>query len=210
MYIFGLTMQDREPKIPKEVADWIKERMAKYPPEVDFQVDYSSIENFPPEQREPYEALVKKYSRSYNMRGNGVMAVTFPYLNESWYVKIMCGADKEGNILNPNDPLWNEKYDAQRTNELRNEIAGLPSEDRIEKVQEANLGEKRREDNPALNLPKEYEEFKPGMELTSEVAMSGELLSEMVNDPAIQEELNQAFAEKDWNKIRELKNRKIH
>ena len=150
-------MQNREPKIPKEIAEWIRERMAKYPPDVDFQIDYTTTEQHPLEQREQYQELVKKYSRLYFMRGTGVMSVNFLYLNESWYVKIMLGVDKDGKILAENDPLYNGKFDHQRTNQLRNEIAGLPAEDKTEKIQESTLGEKRDENNPVLETPKEYE-----------------------------------------------------
>ncbi len=210
MFIYGLSMQGLEPKIPKEVADWIKERMVKYPLEVDFELNHSSIDTYTPENREQYQNLVRQYERFYNLRGPGVMAVTFPYLNESWYVKIMVGVDKEGKILDPNDPNYMEKYDGKRTNELRNEIAGLPSEDKIEKLQEGTVGEKRKEGDAALELPREYEEFFPDLEKTSEVTMSGEQYAELAKDPVVKKEFNRAISENDWETLRKLKNRKIH
>lgn len=160
MYIPGLTMQDRDPKIPTEVAEWIKERMDKYPQGVDFELNYIGIEKHTIEQRQQYQEFVKKYSRFYTMRGIGVMSVTFPYFNESWNVKILVGADKEGNILNmDNAEVYNKNYDIQRTNQLRNEIAGLPGEDQIEKIQDAVVGQKRQHNEPFLEVPKEYVEF---------------------------------------------------
>ena len=210
MYIFGISMQNREPRVPKEVAEWIKERMEKYPPDVDFELNYAGLEAYTPEQRQQYQELVKKYSRFYKMRGIGVMAVTFPYLNESWSVKIIMGADKEGQFLDPNDSYWGDKYDVKRTDELRREIAGLPAEDQMESVMESNMGEKRREGNPALEMPREYVEFLPEMEKTSEVQMTGEQFAELANDPKTSEEFGRAIMEKDWETLKKLKSRKIH
>jgi hypothetical protein len=210
MIIFGLSLQHRDPKIPKEVADWLRERAAKYSKEVDFAVNYSGLESHTPEQVEQYRELVKKYSRFFNMRGPAVMSVTFPYLNESWNVKIIFGADKDGNVIPQGDPNMMEKWDHKKTNELRNEIAGLPSEDQIEKVQNENLGEKRREGEPAIDVPREYVEFQPEFKMTSEVSMSGEQYAELANDPATKDELSRAIYEKDWETVKRLKNRKIH
>lgn len=134
-------MQDKPQQVPEEVAVWLLERNARYPM-IDFKIDYSDYTN--PET----ETARQKYSRLYNgtptgLPGHGVGTVSFLYLKESWFVRIIGGTDAEGNIADMSIPR--DSDDVRRSvdglsAEQRAEISDMPSLDSLDHIQERTYG----------------------------------------------------------------------
>lgn len=80
-------------QVPKEVAEWLLERNAKYP-DVTFLVDRFATH---PTKRAEYDPLVQKYKRSYAHLGTkrGASEVSFLYLAERWSVRIIGSLEPE-------------------------------------------------------------------------------------------------------------------
>ena len=153
MISFGLTLQNNN-KIPKEVADWVQSRNQLFP-EIDFRIDGPH-----PVNNQNEKELIRKYSRFYSMfgGGNGVLNVTFPYLEETWSVRIIGSeTDQAGNLT----PLSAQK---------RNEIAEFDIA-RVEKL--GKIYGLSRQENSVKNKPTEYTIIEPDGRMTSEFSIKG-------------------------------------
>lgn len=218
MIIYGLSMQGKKEEVPNDVAEWLVSRMEKYP-NIDFKVDHDEMISLDPKQRDEMLKQIKKFSRIFHLEHKtngekGVIAVVFPYQNEIWRVKITGGLDDHGNMVGRGDPEFNEKIKRPLPPELRNEIAGLTDEKNVERIQlggkEGPMAKVREEDEPLLDEPKEFVPLPADMRWTSEVSMSGEQFNDLLSDPQTKERIKQALYEKDWDTLRELRNRKMH
>jgi len=187
MIVYHVTMQGREDAVPKEVAAWLVERNSLYP-NIDFSVDCWVPH---PAQIEEAAKAARKYERLYHLKSanDGVLTVSFPFLQEWWQIRIIGGLDKDGNILDRSK-------------------AGLTSE--AEKLNEKLLVILRKDNNPVLEKPTEMVSIPPDFRWTSEVTMSGEQLNDLLSDPEVKEQASQAIWGKDWRTLKRLKDRKVN
>jgi hypothetical protein len=207
MITFGLRMQDRfDKKIPKEVYDWVLKRNKNYP-----NINFTINPQVTPEEGhdyEQYKKIITEYSLLYTLNNNfHVSDVCFPYLKESWFIKIIGIFDKDGNILDPNDPDYTDKAD-RPLGRLRNTIAGTENRKDIERIpiEEAKLvGRQRMANEPILEKPTEMIELKPNMVMLSDFSATGKELKEMINNPIIRNEVLEAFEKKDWKNLKKYK-----
>lgn len=194
--IFGLTMQEHLPVVPKVVADWLRNGIAKYG--VDFRVDV----------RDTYDhELVRKFDRIFFFsrgREHGVGSVAFLYPEEWWYVKIVGGLDSNGQIVGHVDSVV-EALPAT----LRNEISGLSEQkpEDLDDIDETSIGLLRR--GPVVSVKDgAHEMLEPDLRWTSELTLSGDEWHDLLNDPARAREATEAIYAKDWAKLAELAGKK--
>jgi hypothetical protein len=205
MIIYGLTMQEKPEAVPKEVAEWLRDSIARYP-NIDFEIDVHEISAG---GKAEYEAAIQKYVRAYDYAqkgGFGVTTVTFLYAPESWTVRIVGGKDKDGNIISRDANAETHPLGAK----LRAEIAGISNGSGLlpalvplsdETVAMPRNGE------PILERP-EMIPFSSDGRMTSEVSMSGGEFADLLNDPTTKEEAMRAIWAKDWPTIRRLRDQK--
>ena len=218
MIIYGHTMQGKKEEVPDDIAKWLIGRIEKYP-NVDFTIDYDEMIGLDPKQREDLLEQMKKFSRIFlpehkTAGEKGVQTVVFPYQSEIWRVKITGGLDEHGNIIGRSDPEINEKLKRGLTAGLRNKIAGLTEEEHVEKImldgKEGPPAKVREVDEPLRNRPNELVPFPSDMRWTSELSMSGEQFNDLMQDPGVRERAKEALYEKDWDALRELRNKKMN
>jgi hypothetical protein len=211
-------MEGQKEEVPTDVAKWLINRMEKYPT-VDFTIDRDEMMGLDPQQQEQLAEQMKKFSRIFlpehkTSGEKGVLTVIFPYQNEIWRIKITGGLDAEGNIIGRSDPEINEKLKSPLPPKLRNEIAGLTEEKNIEQIQledkEGPMAKVREESEPLLNEPGEFVPFPAEMIWTSKISIHGEQFNDLTKDPEIREQTKQALYEKDWDKLRKIRNDKMH
>ena len=226
MIVYGLTMQGKTEEIPKEVATWLFDRDSRYP-NIEFIVDCWDPHS---SQVEEFEATARKYSRLYHLKspfsaGNilNVSTVTFPYLKQTWNVRIV-GAfnEKENRVATQEERAGSEdgsreEYIRSLPLKLRAEIAGLsttptpslPAE--MERINRETAAVIRHKDETPLEKPTEMIPFSPDWRRTSEFSISGDETEKFVEyaklllDPAIQKEAESAIRAKDWEKLKQLK-----
>jgi hypothetical protein len=207
MIIWGLSVQNKEPKIPKEVADWLKPRNAQYA-DIKFEISHGEVTG-PQPQIEAYLKQAEQYQKFYQMKGpgGGVLSVSFPYKKEGWAVKIMGLLDKDGNIVNTLTDETEGKDLKPLPPEMRNAIAGLPKEkDKIAELEQGGFAEVREANNPLKEKPEEMVEIEPDFRHESELTMSGAEFEQILKDPRMDKaELGKAFHEKNWEKIKHMR-----
>jgi hypothetical protein len=218
MIIYGTSMQDRNEEIPKDVAEWLINKIEKYP-NVDFMINHDEMIGLDNALRGQLAELMKGFSRIFiperKTHGkNGVRTVVFPYTNEIWRITITGGLDADGNIIGRSDPEISAKIKRNLPPELRNEIAGLDEIHTIDEIQLDGRGalfaKAREEGEPLMNKPEELIPFPYDIKWTSEVNMTGEQFTNLMQDPETREQTRKAIEEKDWDSLRELRNRKMH
>lgn len=212
MITYGLRMQERADAIPKDVAEWLKERNALYP-NINFHVNCWEPSS---SEKTEWEENARKYSRIFVKDGGfgwGISDVFFPYLDQVWAIKIIGLANEKGEILHPE----NSEYEngVSLPPHLRFEIAGVPPVEMLEKFNHS-LGLPRKENEPVLKEPKEFVLFTPDGRWTSELLISGADFEPFVEfapllkdeDPNIREEALRLYYKKDWKSLRRLKERR--
>ena len=131
-----LSMRGRLNFIPKEVKEWLVERDNKWS-DINFEINWQE-----PYQREKedYERFAKECSLIFyfHLRAGGVKYVSFPYIEERWFIRI------KGNALSAFS---------------KNKIANMPEESSLKVLADGIKGIRRSKDNPALCSPKEMVPF---------------------------------------------------
>ncbi|MFH1559769.1 MAG: hypothetical protein ABIC19_04660 [Patescibacteria group bacterium] len=192
-------MQGKAEEVPKEVATWLLERNSRYP-NIDFTVDCWDPH---PSQIEEFETTARKYSRLYSLNASlhGVLLVIFPYLRQSWNVKIVGGLDDKENIADRAKVENIKPLSVQ----LRAEIAGLPKLEELEQISDEMIGLARKKGDEPLEKAIEMTPLPSDLRWTSEVSMSGEEFNELLSDPMTKKEAERAIWEKDWETLKRLK-----
>ncbi len=211
MIIYGLTMQGKPEAVPKEVTTWLLERNSRYP-DIDFIIDCWDPH---PSQVEEFETAARKYSRLYSFNGplGGVGQILFPYLSQSWSVKIVGGLDKKGEIADKSDPNYLENFGGPLPVALRADIVALPDFSTLEKVSDKVMAVPRKENEPVLNAPEELVSLPSDFKMTSEFSLSGEEIEKFAQyvslllEPDIQKEAERAIRAKDWETLKRLQSR---
>jgi hypothetical protein len=208
MIIYGTTMQGKYDAVPKEVAEWVQDRNARYP-KIDFKIEYEEPRA---EQMAEYGSIAKKYMRYYGF-GKGLFGVTdvfFPYLTQYWIIRIIGGVDKDGNIIDRDSPAFDNTALQPLGPGLRAEIAGIASGsgllDTLVAIGESAMGLPR--NGEALADPLELVPLTPDFRKTSELTLSGEEFSKLMNDPDTGDEAQRAVWAKDWETLKRLKEKR--
>lgn len=212
MIVYGLTMQGKLEAVPKEVATWLIERNSRYP-NIDFIVDCWDPH---PSQKAEFESAALKYSRLYLFNGplGGVGQVLFPYLSQSWNVKIVGGLDKKGEIADKSGHNYLENFGSPLPVALRAEIVAFPDSSMLEKVSDKVMAVPRKENELALNAPEKLVLLPSDFRWTSEFSLSGEEIEKFAQhaglllEPDIQKEAERALRAKDWETLKRLQSRK--
>jgi len=198
---------------PKEVAEWLVERNSRYP-KIDFEINCWEPH---PLEKEKLESTARKYSRIYGFNAplGGVGEVSFPYLSQSWVVRIIGGLDKKGEIADKNDPNYLDNFGGPLPVSLRAEIVALLDLSTLEKIEDKAMGVLRKENEPVLNVPDEMVSLPPDFRMTSELSISGADFEPFVEfapllqdeDPNVRGEALRLYYKKDWESLRRLKER---
>lgn len=202
MVIYGLTMQDKPHLVPKEVAEWLFDRVARYP-NIEFKIDMWEPHIQSEAERAEYEHQVRSYVRYcvLDNKNRGVSSVLFPYLSQGWQVRIIGGTDKDGNIIDHRAGLDTLPLRPK----LRAEIAGVDDATNLVES-DGFIGVPRRgEDMP--DSP-EFVAFEADGSMTSELSMTGKEFADLLSDPKTKDEASQAIWAKDWATLKRLKEQK--
>jgi hypothetical protein len=206
MIIYGTTMQGKDDVVSKEVAAWLRDRNARYP-KIDFKIDYWER---PAEQMTEYGKIAKKFVRVYGFGKQpffGVLEVRFFYLTQFWTVRIIGGVDKDGNIIDKDDPDTGTTEVKPLGPTLRAEIAGIANGSEffhtLVKVGSNALGLPR--NGEALADPSEFVPVVADFRKTSALTLSGAEFSKLMNDPDFADEAQRAVWAKDWKTLKRLK-----
>lgn len=130
MITLGAWIQHTE-EIPKEVAEWLAERNAKYPG-INFIVDRDEVREVdqPREERgmrnvrERYAKCFAPFEQSADAEHFSVLNVGFLYGQETWFIKITSVVNEKGEIKNTQTVEEGERVEPFSP-QLRNEIAGF-------------------------------------------------------------------------------------
>ncbi len=206
MIILGLTLQNKEKKVPKELADWLEGRREKYTL-VEFQIERDEDITV----QKAYRTLAEKYQKLYYISNSGPVIgcsnVVFPYGKESWYIRIMGLVNSQGEMV---DVSLAVKGDRALPPEIRNAIADIPTDKDKISEEEGFIGEKRGLSNPLKEVPEEMVEIKHEFQMESELTMSGAQFADIMGDPKTYKEAVEAIVHKDYKSLEDIGKRKLN
>jgi hypothetical protein len=195
MITYGISLQDRAHAVPEEVAVWLLERNALYPA-IEFK-----IERFDSESQE----YARRYSRIYAVKPSGIDQVTFPYLAETWVVRIIGASDGNGNIVDLDTWVKGQPRDALGK-ELRAEISGVPLAEELEGIGDSAYGLPRGSDAPVEDRPSNLVKVSADIFWKSDFQISGAELADLFQGQSTDRktEILRALSEKDYDKAKKL------
>lgn len=204
MITLGVYLQHTD-EIPKEVAEWLVERNAKYPG-VNFIVDRHEVREVdrPIEERgmrnvrEQYAKWFGPFGTFADAEHFSVLTVGFLYGQETWIVRITGVVNEKGEIKNTQTVEEGEKT-TPLPPKLRNEIAGFDPKanewlgDSWERLypeggRKAMYAERRSEATPFRERPEAFTKVEWDFRKTG-LTMTGKEFMDAVNDPERREVL---------------------